>query len=200
MLANAMNDAPSPPVLLDWADLPDLSYPIEPLRTDWVFGYGSLIWDPGFEYSERHRVTIHGYHRAFCIRSVRYRGTVEAPGVVLGLDRGGSCQGVVFRLLADQAEGVVRLIYRREMANNAYQPRLVQARLVDGRTVGALTFVARREAAAYLRADETEVLRRLRECRGARGPNCDYAINTVKALADWGITDARLTKLVRQLG
>ena len=192
-----MNDAP--PALLDWADLPDLNHQIEPLRTDWVFGYGSLIWDPGFEYAERHRVMIHGYHRAFCIRSVRYRGTVEAPGVVLGLDRGGSCQGVAFRLLPDQAEAVVDRIYRREMANLAYTPRLLKTRLADSRIIGALSFVARRDAPAYLHADETEVIRRLRECAGARGRNCDYAINTVKALADWGITDTRLSRLVRQL-
>ena len=195
-----MNQPSAPPSLLDWADLPDLEHPIERLRTDWVFGYGSLIWDPGFDHAERHRTTIHGYHRAFCIRSVRYRGTHEAPGVVLGLDRGGCCQGVVFRLLPEQAEGIIEQIYRREMANHAYDPRLVRARLGDGRTIGALAFVARRDTPAYLRPDETEVLRRLRECSGARGPNRDYAVNTVKALADWGISDSRLARLVRQLG
>lgn len=194
-----MNDAPAPSTLLDWADLPALEHPIELIHSDWVFGYGSLIWDPGFEYTERHRVTVHGYHRAFCIRSVRYRGTIDAPGVVLGLDRGGSCQGVAFRLLPGQAESVIEQIYRREMANNAYVPRLLRTRLADGRTIAALTFVARRGAPAYLHADEVEVIRRLRECAGSRGRNCDYAINTVKALADWGIADARLTKLVRQL-
>lgn len=183
----------------DWADLPALQHQIERLRTEWIFAYGSLIWDPGFEYSERHRVTIHGYHRAFCIRSVQYRGTVEAPGIVLGLDRGGSCQGVVFRLLTHQAEAVVEQIYRREMTNRAYDPRLVGARLADGRAVQALTFIARRQAPSYVRVDEAEVLRRLRECHGARGPNCDYAINTLQALKDWGISDSRLGKLISKL-
>ena len=187
------------PTSHDWADLPELGYSIERLHSDWVFGYGSLIWDPGFDFSERHRVTVHGYHRAFCIRSVRYRGTPESPGVVLGLDRGGSCQGVVFRLLADQAESVIERIYRREMSNYAYEPRLVLARLGDGRQVRALTFIARRGDPAYQRLEEAEVLRRLRECAGARGPNCDYAINTVKALVDWGISDRHLTRLIGKL-
>ncbi len=195
-----MNDLTAPHQAHNWADLPELAYDIDRLQADWVFGYGSLIWDPGFAYSERHRVTVHGYHRAFCIRSVQYRGTPEAPGVVLGLDRGGSCQGVVFKLQPDEADAVVEQVYRREMSHYAYEPRLVRARLVDGRDIRALTFVARRGDPAYQRLEEAEVLRRLRDCVGARGPNCDYAVNTVKALADWGITDRQLARLLRKLG
>ncbi len=183
-----------------WAQLPEIDPAIPRIAAGWVFGYGSLIWDPGFSYEERHRVTIHGYHRAFCIRSVRYRGTAADPGVVLGLDRGGSCQGVAYRLHDDQATEIIEQIYRREMANEAYSPRLVPIRLVDGRLIRALTFVARHGSPSYVKLDEAEVVRRLRQCVGARGLNCDYAINTLKALTEWGITDSRLATIVRQLG
>jgi glutathione-specific gamma-glutamylcyclotransferase len=183
-----------------WAQLPEIDPAIPRIAAGWVFAYGSLIWDPGFEYEERHRVTIHGYHRAFCIRSVRYRGTAADPGVVLGLDRGGSCQGVAYRLHDDQAADIIELIYRREMANEAYRPRRVPIRLVDGRLIQALTFVAHHRSPSYVKLDEVEVVRRLRQCAGARGQNCDYAINTLKALTEWGIKDSRLATIVRQLG
>lgn len=182
-----------------WLRLPEIDGTIPRIPANWVFGYGSLIWDPGFEYDERHKVVIHGYHRAFCIRSTRYRGTADNPGVVLGLDRGGSCHGVAYRLRDDQAPTVIERIYRREMMNQAYDPRLVPIRLADGRRIRALTFTARHAGSSYVKLDEAEVVRRLKHCAGARGPNCDYAINTMKALTEWGIKDSRLAAIVRQL-
>jgi cation transport protein ChaC len=169
------------------------------LPARWVFAYGSLIWHPDFEFAERHRVRVHGYHRAFCISSTRYRGTPEAPGVVLGLDRGGSCHGVAYRLVPGQEAQVVEALYQREMPNRVYTPKLLPVRLADGRQVAALAFIARRDHPSYLRLSRDELLRRLSSCRGGRGLNREYAINTWHALREWGIEDAGLGALARDL-
>jgi cation transport protein ChaC len=169
------------------------------LHAHWAFAYGSLIWHPDFEYTERHLVRVHGYHRAFCINSTRYRGTPEAPGVVLGLERGGSCHGVVYRLKPGQEGPIVEALYQREMPNFVYTPRLLPARLPDGRRIEALAFVARRDHHSYLRLSRDEILRRLSSCRGGRGHNREYAINTWHALREWGIEDAGLGAIAREL-
>ena len=169
------------------------------LQAEWAFAYGSLIWHPDFEYVERHLVRVHGYHRAFCISSTRYRGTPEEPGVVLGLDRGGSCQGVAYRLKPGHEGQIVEALYQREMPNHVYTPRLVPVTIADGRRVAAITFVARRDHHSYQRLSRDEILRRLSSCRGGRGHNRDYAINTWHALREWGIEDAGLGAIARAL-
>jgi glutathione-specific gamma-glutamylcyclotransferase len=177
----------------------DLLLGIERLHANWVFAYGSLIWHPDFDYVERHLARVHGYHRAFCISSIRYRGTPEAPGVVLGLDRGGSCHGVAYRIHPGQEEEVVEALYQREMPNHVYTPRMLPVRLPTGEVVQAITFVARRDHPSYLRLSRDEVLRRLSSCRGKRGHNREYAINTWHALREWGIEDAGLGVIAREL-
>jgi cation transport protein ChaC len=172
---------------------------MERLPAQWVFAYGSLIWHPDFDYTERHLARVHGYHRAFCISSTMYRGTPESPGVVLGLDRGGSCQGVVYRLPPGQETQIVERLYRREMPNHVYTPRLLPIRLADGRSIEAITFVARRNHPSYLKISRDEVLRRLSSCRGGRGHNREYAINTWHALREWGIEDAGLGAIAHAL-
>ena len=178
---------------------PDPLAGIVRLSAQWVFAYGSLIWHPDFDYAERHLVRIHGYHRAFCINSTMYRGTPEAPGVVLGLDRGGSCHGVVYRMNPGEEERVVEALYRREMPHHVYIPRMLPVRLPDGRHIEAITFVARRNHPSYLKISRDEVMRRLSSCRGGRGHNRDYAINTWHALCEWGIVDAGLGAIAREL-
>ena len=169
------------------------------LPARWAFAYGSLIWHPDFEYAERHLVRVHGYHRAFCISSTRYRGTPDAPGVVLGLDRGGSCHGVAYRMKPGEETRIVEALYQREMPNHVYTPRLLPLRLADGRRVEAISFVARRDHPSYLRLSREEILRRLSSCRGGRGHNREYAINTWHALREWGIEDAGLGAIAREL-
>ena len=169
------------------------------LPAQWVFAYGSLIWHPDFEFSERHLVRIHGYHRAFCISSTRYRGTPESPGVVLGLDRGGSCHGVVYRLKAGQEGEIVERLYQREMPNLVYTPKMLPVRLPGDRRIEAIAFVARRNHPSYLRLSRDEILRRLSSCRGGRGHNREYAVNTWHALREWGIEDAGLAAVARDL-
>ncbi len=171
----------------------------EPLHADWVFGYGSLIWNPDFEFAESSLARVHGYHRAFCIRSTVYRGTPEKPGIVLGLDRGGSVDGVAFKIAQGQHVHAIARLYAREMIQNIYTPKLLTTRLRDGRQVQALTFVANRENEAYLNLSEQEIVARLAGCKGARGPNCEYAINTYQSLNQLGVHDVRLARLVGHL-
>jgi cation transport protein ChaC len=108
----------------------------------WVFGYGSLMWSPCFSYQARVPGRAHGYHRALCILSTRYRGTLHRPGLVMGLCRGGSCWGVAFRIERSKLRRALARLWAREMPRRVYHPRLVAVRLRSGRTVRALAFVA----------------------------------------------------------
>jgi len=166
---------------------------------DWVFGYGSLIWDPGFEYAESQLGLVHGYHRTFCIRSTRYRGTPEQPGVVLGLDRGGSCIGMAFRLAADTRRRAVAALFDREMTGGVYVARLLAVVLPDGRRVRALAFVENRISSSFERLHDDEIVRRLSSCCGQRGRNRDYAIRTWHTLAEHGVHCPHLARIGRRL-
>ena len=169
------------------------------ILADWVFGYGSLIWSPEFDHDEAQLARLHGFHRSFCVRSTRYRGTPEQPGVVLGLDRGGSCTGLAYRLRPATRQQAIEQLYEREMRNRVYTPSLVTVQLDGGLRIDALTFVANRESDAYQRLTEDELLRRLSACCGQRGANRDYLINTERSLAERGVRDAMLARLVQRL-
>lgn len=173
--------------------------PAEILPAEWVFGYGSLIWNPEFDHDDRALARVQGYHRTFCISSTRWRGTPERPGIVLGLARGGSVTGMAFRLAEHDRCGALRRLYEREMPDRVYVPRLVRACLRDGREVRALTFVANPCSPAYQALHEDEIACRLGSCAGLRGPNREYAVNTLRALESMGVHDARLARLVRRL-
>lgn len=166
---------------------------------DWVFAYGSLIWNPGFEFCERHLARVHGYHRTFCIRSVRYRGTPESPGVVLGLDRGGSCVGVAYHLREDCRQAAMESLYEREMTGQVYHPRVLYVRLQTGLRVAALAFVADRSSPAYERLADDQIVQRLAHSQGSRGPNRDYALNTWRSLLEHGVHCPHLTRIGRHL-
>lgn len=169
------------------------------LLADWVFGYGSLIWNPEVDFKRSELGRVHGYHRAFCIRSTRYRGTPERPGVVLGLERGGSCVGVAYQLRHETRRHSIERLYEREMLNAVYVPTLAAVTLAGGQQVRALTFVANRTSDAYQRLTESEVLARLSGCFGQRGANREYAVNTHQSLQARGVHDPRLARLVYQL-
>lgn len=175
---------------------------VDPGSDLWVFGYGSLMWNPGFPFVERHAATLPGYHRSFCVASHRYRGTPERPGLVLGLDRGGSCRGIVFRVAAADVPVALDYLWEREMDNRVYLPKLLQVRLRGGRsaegleTVRACCFVVDRNHPQYCRGmDEAAVVCRIAGCRGQRGPNIDYLANTVRHLDELGIRDEKLSRL-----
>src|SRR5438045_9124502 len=117
----------------------------------WVFCYGSLMWSPCFSYREKHLARAHGYHRALCILSTRYRGTHGKPGLVMGLCPGGSCWGMAFRIGERDVRRCLTRLWHREMPRRVYQPRLVTIRLRDGRRQRALAFVDGPSPPAYVR-------------------------------------------------
>ncbi|MBE0626324.1 MAG: gamma-glutamylcyclotransferase [Burkholderiales bacterium] len=167
----------------------------EPNEDCWVFGYGSLVWNPLFHFEEKRVVTTHGYHRSFCLWSRINRGTLDRPGLVLGLDRGGRCRGVAYRIAADRTESELRLVWRREMLLGAYIPRWVQ--VSDGNTrLRAIAFTINRAGPAYAgRLPLETIVERLATCHGRMGPGLDYLVHTAEALRACGIEDRQLREL-----
>jgi glutathione-specific gamma-glutamylcyclotransferase len=169
---------------------------LDPGEDLWVFGYGSLMWNPGFPHVESRPALLRGYHREFCVSSHRYRGTRERPGLVLGLDRGGSCRGIAFRAAAAAVPEALAYLWDREMMSGVYRPRMVPVATREG-AVRACAFVAdpyHRQYCGCLSIDV--VTARIRDCRGERGANLDYLANTVGHLRELGIRDARLERLL----
>ncbi len=166
----------------------------------WVFGYGSLMWRPGFAYVEAHPAVLRGWHRALCVYSWHHRGTRERPGLVLGLDRGGACRGVAFRISAHEAEAVRAYLIAREQVTMVYVEITPKARLDDGRTVRVMTFSADRAHPQYAgRLDVTAQADLVRNAQGVSGHNVDYLANTLRRLAEIGVRDTGLAALSRAL-
>lgn len=165
----------------------------------WVFGYGSLMWRPGFDYVERLPVRLNGYHRDFCVWSHRYRGTPERPGLVLGLDRGGSCRGIAYRIAPENRDAVLAYLHEREMITGIYDPRdLPVIEGVSGRRVVAQSYVVDRTHAQYaagLTVEQRAAL--VIQGVGTAGPCRDYLVNTVAHLVDLGMPDRRLGTLLK---
>src|SRR5512134_2842820 len=161
----------------------------------WHFAYGSLIWNPVLHHDERIVGTVHGYHRSFCLWSRVNRGTPERPGLVLGLDRGGRCNGIVYRIPERVAEDELRLLWRREMLLGSYAPRWTV--VTHGpRTFRALAFVVNRERSGYAgRLPAEQVVERLIHARGTIGTGLDYLRRTIDGLAAAGIRDPHLVNL-----
>jgi cation transport protein ChaC len=166
----------------------------------WVFGYGSLMWRPGFVHQERRIATVHGYHRSLCVYSHVHRGTPEKPGLVLGLDVGGSCKGVAFRVPAAAASATIAYLRAREQVTLVYREVRVNVRLDDRRLVPAVCYVADRSHIQYAgRLDRLELERFVIQGEGVSGANPDYVRNTQAHLEDIGIRDATLEWLSRRL-
>ena len=164
-----------------------------PLENFWVFGYGSLMWNPGFPYNESRRARIYGLHRSLCIRSVRYRGTEEQPGLVLGLDLGGSCTGMGYLIEPSQQRRVADYLQDREMLNDIYRPSIRKIELDDGRRVMALAFVVKRHHSAYVRHLSLEQRADIvANATGQRGSNIEYVMSTLDTLESIGIRDREL--------
>jgi glutathione-specific gamma-glutamylcyclotransferase len=168
----------------------------------WVFGYGSLIWKPGFPFAEQRRATLVGFHRALCIFSVRYRGTPAFPGLVFGLDAGGFCDGVAFRVASENVVATERYLRDREQVTGAYQ---AQRRLVElahsGGEVRALCFIANRFHPQYAGGLPVAAqVRVVRASKGVSGLNADYVMSTADHLHDLGIRDRHVAHLASRLG
>jgi cation transport protein ChaC len=166
----------------------------------WVFGYGSLLWNPIFPVAETQPALVRGLHRRFCLYSLASRGTAQQPGLVLGLERGGSVRGLAFRLPAPVAIDELHLLWRREMVMGGYEPRWVPISMSEGRTGHALTFVVQRKHPQYagnLSLDEQ--IRVLGCACGAFGSSRDYLNGAREALAGHGIVDSYLETLASRL-
>lgn len=156
----------------------------------WVFGYGSLMWRPGFAHVETRRARLYGFRRALCIHSHVYRGTPERPGLVLGLDRGGSCVGLAFRVPEDLRAEVVGYLRDRELVTSVYLERVLPIRLEGGEAVPAICYVAdalHEQYAGHL--DAAEAARIVGAASGQSGPNSDYVLNTIEHLRGLRIRD-----------
>jgi cation transport protein ChaC len=157
----------------------------------WIFGYGSLMWNPGFPFEARRHAVLPGFHRRFCIRSTIYRGTPEQPGLVLGIDAGGECHGMAFRVAASQRDEVLTYLYERELPSKVYTPTWVSV-LIDELPTAALTFVVKRDHRQFACLAEDEMAAIIASSAGANGSNFEYLENTVRALHQLGVPDREL--------
>src|SRR4051794_28227314 len=185
-------------------------YPVDPMPSAiaalrvggepvWIFVYGSLMWNPDFDFAEARPSFLYGYHRSFCLYSRDYRGTPERPGLVLGLDRGGSCHGIAYRLPPDLVATSLDLIWAREMTGRVYEMRPVALRTAAG-TVRGHACVVRRESPDYAgRLSVEQAARLLAVAVGGRGTGREYLANTVRHLAELGIHDALLHRIAARV-
>lgn len=165
----------------------------------WVFGYGSLIWNPAFHFVEKRIARINGYHRRFCLWTQLGRGSAENPGLLLGLENGGACRGVLFRIAEEAVESELDILWKREMFTGAYCPTWVTARH-GAESVAAITFVINRENNRYAgRLPDDTVARHIATATGPMGPCCEYLFETVQHLADLGIRDRRLEAMASRV-
>ena len=171
-------------------------------RPLWVFGYGSLMWHPGFPVAERQVATLSGYARTFCMSSIHHRGTVEDPGLVLALDPSetASCCGIAFRVPDEDADATVAYLRERELVSSAYLERCLPVVLDAGNEVTALVYVVDTDHVQYVGGMELEEQARIiSTATGGRGPNTEYLWNTVRHLDELGIADADLSWLDRRV-
>lgn len=168
----------------------------------WVFGYGSLLWNPGFTPAETVTARLTGYHRSFCMWSIHHRGSEEDPGLVLALDvsDGASCDGVAFRVADDEAESVLQMLRDRELISSAYYEDILPLEMSDGREVQALAYIINQDHVQYCGdltlERQAEVIAR---SVGGRGPNTEYLYNTAAHLVELGVEDPDMDWLVTRV-
>ena len=178
---------------------PDIAHSTEDL---WVFGYGSLIWRPGFEFVEKAPARLIGAHRALCVLSHVHRGTPERPGLVLGLDFGGACRGVAYRVGGKRRAETVAYLRAREQVTSVYRETVRSVTLLTGpqRRVDALVYMIDRGHVQYAgRLDLATQLHLVRQGHGQSGPNREYVLATVHALEALGLYDRDLHLLAERL-
>jgi cation transport protein ChaC len=162
-----------------------------------VFGYGSLMWNPAMDVVQTLRARVDGWHRRFCLRMLFGRGTVQAPGAMLALDRGGACHGLLFRIDAAKVREEARLLWRREMMAGSYDARWVRVR-ANGATLRAIAFVANRHHERYIgQAPIEHVVELIRTGQGTLGTSRAYFERTLRTLQDRGVRDRGLERLQR---
>jgi len=173
--------------------------PHAPTDDLWVFGYGSLIWNPAFDFTERSCAMVRGWHRRFCLKMYMGRGTPEHPGLMLALDRGGTCRGVAFRIEAAKIRQELGLLWQREMFGGSYNAAWVTLEM-GGQHVRAVTFVVNRAHPRYVREiSVAQTAAIIASARGDMGSTREYFENTVSHLRQLGVVDAGLTRIARAL-
>ena len=196
--------SPSNPVLIAVHAMPAEIQSKAPLSGDdlWVFGYGSLMWRPGFDFIEQVPARLIGEHRALCVYSFDHRGTPEKPGLVLGLDRGGACRGVAFRVAASRRSDTIDYLRSREQTTNVYREvmRSVWLENEPRQRVSAMAYVVDRGHVQYAgRLSLAEQLRYVQQGHGRSGNNRDYVLSTVKSIEAQGFRDQQLHQLALML-
>jgi cation transport protein ChaC len=163
----------------------------------WVFGYGSLMWRPGFAFLERTAARLHGRRRAFCIYSVHHRGTPQRPGLVLGLAPGGSVRGMAYRIALSDWPEVLAYLREREQPTETYVEARVSVRLADGRRIGATTFLSDTTHPQWAGVLDLEAQARLiAGARGLSGANIDYLRDLTRHLRAEGLADPAMERLL----
>jgi len=169
----------------------------------WLFAYGSLIWNPLIHFLEKRVATVHGYHRRFCLWTHLGRGSVEAPGLILGLERGGACRGVAYRIEEKLAQQELELLWRREMVTGSYCPRWTSIVTREGGSGHAIAFIINPAHPRYAGlVPEDKVVESIARAKGALGPCASYLFDTAAHLEALGVHDKRLFRLrdrVRQV-
>jgi cation transport protein ChaC len=166
----------------------------------YVFGYGSLIWNPAFHFEDKTTALLRGYHRRFCLRMIQGRGTRENPGLMLALDHGGACKGVAFRIAAPKAREELHVLWQREMFGGSYNARWVNLTAPSGRAIRAVTFVINRKHPRYLpelSLEQTAAI--IGTACGDLGSCREYLENTISHLAELGLHDAGLERIAKTL-
>lgn len=169
----------------------------------WVFAYGSLMWRPGFKFTEAARARITGFSRRFCVTSVHHRGSPERPGLVLGLDTGGVCDGIVYRVPAASARATLRYLREREQVNGVYREVRVPVEIQgeEPRSVAAIAYLVERAHPSYVgRLTLVAQARLIAAARGISGVNLDYLVNTLSHMRDLGIRERELERLLVVIG
>jgi cation transport protein ChaC len=166
----------------------------------WLFAYGSLMWNPELSFDARHVGTLFGYHRNFCLWSRINRGTPQRPGLVLTLERGGSCKGLLYRLKRSSAAAELRRLWRRELTLGSYHPRWLGCTGADGTPYRALAFVSNTRCSGYAGKLPVErMVDTLATAAGKFGSSAEYLFRTHETLSAHGIRDARVERLVRMV-
>ena len=167
----------------------------------WVFGYGSLLWNPGFMPVRQVKARLHDYHRSFCMLSIHHRGSEEDPGLVLALDAqsGGQCTGVAFQVADEEADRVHEDLRARELISSAYYEDTVELVSDEGEKIPALAYIINRDHRQYCQVDLEKQAQIIARAVGGRGPNTEYLFNTAAHLTELGIKDADMDWLVTRV-
>lgn len=161
----------------------------------WVFGYGSLMWNPAVHVAESRTATLEGFHRSFCLSLNLGRASPDKPGLMLALEEGGECVGVAHRVAAEHVESETAILWMREMISGAYTPKWLNVRFADGNTARAISFVINRAHKRYCQHSADDIAAKIATAEGLLGNNRDYLYRTIKELDRMGVDDTPIREI-----